>query len=392
MMPALTTKLHQTLGSRNAFPIFTAFAGAAILALVPGMVGAQQRSGQSAPPEQANVKPVNNLPNPYETVRNWGALPDGRTWGSVSAVNVDADGKHIWAADRCGSNSCVGSDVDPIVRLDPGGRVVQSFGAGLLIWPHGMDVDLQGNVWVADTRSARPNELEMYPNAAGKGHAVIKFSPEGKVLMTLGTPGTAGDPPTHFNEPNDVLVAPDGSIFVAEGHSTQLGDEPGPAPIARISKFSPDGRLIKSWGSWGNEPGQFRSPHSLAMDSRGRLFVADRGNGRIQIFDQDGKYLDTWYQFSRISGIYIDAKDVLYGIDSDSDENRNPGWRKGLRVGSARTGEVMYFVPEHFTKRAPGMGGYGSMGEGVTVDAQGNVFAGEVAIKGLTKFIPRLIP
>ena len=133
MMPALTTKLHQTLGSRNAFPIFTAFAGAAILALVPGMVGAQQRGGQSAPPEQANVKPVNHLPNPYETVRNWGVLPDGRTWGSVSAVNVDADGKHIWAADRCGSNSCVGSDVDPIVRLDPGGRVVQSFGAGLLV-------------------------------------------------------------------------------------------------------------------------------------------------------------------------------------------------------------------------------------------------------------------
>jgi streptogramin lyase len=391
MMPRSTTALWQRLGLRTTFPIFTAIAGAAILALVPGMVRAQQRGGQSAPPEQAKVKPVNNLPNPYETVRDWGTLPNGRSWGSVSAVNVDADGKHIWAGDRCGTNSCAGSTVDPIVRLDPDGKVVQSLGAGMLIWPHGMDVDRQGNVWVADARSATPKELEMYPNAADKGHAVIKFSPEGKVLMTLGTPGTAGDLPTHFTEPNDVLVAPDGSIFVAEGHSAQFMDEPGPGAIGRISKFSADGKFIKSWGSWGYGPGQFRAPHSLAMDSRGRLFVADRGNRRIQIFDQDGAHLDTWYQFSRISGLFIDAKDVLYGIDSESDENYNPGWRKGLRVGSARTGEVMYFVPEHVSKRASGMGGYGSMGEGVAVDAQGNVFAGEVGpIQGLTKFIPRL--
>ena len=110
------------------------------------------------------------------------------------------------------------------------------------------------------------------------------------------------------------------------------------------------------------------------MDSRGRLFVADRGNRRIQIFDQEGKHLDTWYQFSRISGLYIDRNDTLYAIDSESDDNYNPGWRKGLRVGSARTGEVWYFVPEHVSKNASGMGGYGSMGEGVAVDAAGNVY------------------
>ncbi|MDA1235140.1 MAG: peptidyl-alpha-hydroxyglycine alpha-amidating lyase family protein [Acidobacteria bacterium] len=393
MMPTLKTALCQKLGLRTTFPIFTAIAATAILAaFVPGMVGAPQGGGQSATPEQVKVKPVNYLPNPYETVPNFGTLPDGRTWGAVSAVNVDADGKHIWAGDRCGTNSCAGSDVDPIVKLDPNGKVVQSFGAGMLIWPHGMDVDRQGNIWVADTRSATPKELETSPDAAGKGHVVIKFSPQGKVLMTLGTPGTAGDLPTHFTEPNDVLVAPDGSIFVGEGHVSQGADNAAPAPVARMSKFSPDGKLTKSWGSWGSGPGQFRSPHSLAMDSLGRLFVADRGNSRIQIFDQDGKLLDTWYQFSRPSGVYIAANDVLYAIDSDSDEVRNPGWRKGLRVGSARTGEVTYFVPEHFTKRAPGQGVYGSMGEGVAVDAQGNVYAGEVAIRGLSKFIPRLIP
>jgi len=355
--------------------------------------GAAQLGGHSAPPEHANVQPINNLPNPYETIRNWGTLPDGRSWGSVSALDVDVDGRHIWAADRCGANACVGSNLDPIVKLDPEGNVVASFGAGLIAWPHGMDVDHEGNVWVADARGPNARELEQFPDARNVGHSVIKFSPEGEVLLVLGTPGEGGEPPTHLYEPNDVLVAPDGTIFVAEGHNAQFLDEAsGPDAVGRISKWSPDGTLIKTWGTWGYEEGQFRGPHSLAMDSQGRLFVADRGNRRIQIFDQDGNYLDTWYQFSRISGLHINADDVLYAIDSESDDNYNPGWRKGLRVGSARTGEVWYFVPEHVSERPSGMGGYGSMGEGVTADAEGNVYAGEVGpVQGLTKFIPRLI-
>ena len=364
----------------------------ALLILVPATVWSQR--GATGPPEHADVEPVNHLPNPYETVRDWGTLPDARVWGSVSAVNVDIDGKHIWVGDRCGTNSCVGSDVDPIVKLDPEGNVVQSFGAGLITWPHGMDVDREGNVWIADARSARPQELEQFPDGGGTGHTVLKFSPEGELLLTLGTPGEAGDPPTHFTEPNDVLVAPDGSIFVAEAHSAQFMDEPGPRAIGRISKFAPDGTFLKSWGSWGYGDGQFRAPHSFAMDSQGRLFVADRGNRRIQIFDQEGNHLDTWYQFSRNSGIFIDQNDVLYAIDSESDENYNPGgWRKGLRIGSAKTGEVWYFIREHVSERPSGMGGVGSMGEGVTVDGAGNIIAGEVGpIKGLTKFIPRLLP
>jgi sugar lactone lactonase YvrE len=362
---------------------------AAALVLISGSVAAQR--GASGPPEHAKITPVNNLPNPYETVRNWGTLPSGRTWGSVSAIHVDVDGKHIWAGDRCGTNSCAGSTVDPIVKLDPSGKTVASFGAGQIIWPHGMDVDRQGNVWIADARAASKEELSKFPNAAGKGHTVMKFSPQGKLLLTLGTPGQTGNPPTHFTEPNDVLVAPDGSIFVGESHNAQFLDKPGPDAIGRISKFAPDGKFIKSWGAFGYGNSEFRGPHSLAMDSQGRLFVADRGNRRIQIFDQEGKHLATWYQFSRISGLYIDRNDVLYAIDSESDENYNPGWRKGLRVGSARTGEVWYFTPEHVSKQPSGMGGYGSMGEGVAVDAAGNVYGGEVGpIQGITKFIPRL--
>jgi DNA-binding beta-propeller fold protein YncE len=347
--------------------------------------------GASGPPEHAKVTPINNLPNPYETVRDWGRLPEGRRWGSVSAVHVDIDGAHIWAGDRCGANACVGSTLDPILKLDPNGKVVQSFGAGLILWPHGMDVDREGNIWIADARSATPQELAKFPEWKNKGHAVLKFSPQGKLLMTLGTPGEAGDPPARFTEPNDVLVAPDGSIFVAEAHNAQFLDQDAPNGIGRISKFDKDGKFIKSFGSYGYGNSQFRGPHSLAMDSRGRLFVADRGNRRIQIFDQEGKYLDTWYQFSRISGIYIDRNDTLYAIDSESDDNYNPGWRKGLRVGSARTGDVWFFVPEHVSRQPTGMGGYGAMGEGVAVDRAGNVYGGEVGpVQGLTKFIPRL--
>jgi DNA-binding beta-propeller fold protein YncE len=365
-------------------------AGAGHLAAQPAAPQGPPR-GASAPPEHAKVTPINHLPNPYETVRNFGTLPDGRKWGSVSAVAVDPDGKHIWAGDRCGSNSCAGSDVNPIVKLDPTGKVVASFGAGLIMWPHGIDVDKQGNVWVVDARSATPAEIAKFPNAAGKGHTVLKFSPQGKLLLTLGTPGTAGAPPKAFTEPNDVAIAPDGSIFVAEAHNDQFMDQNAPQGVGRVSKFKADGTFIKSFGKYGYGAGEFRGAHALAFDSKGRLFVADRGNRRIQIFDQEGKHLDTWYQFSRISGLHITADDTLYAIDSESDDNYNPGWRKGLRVGSARTGEVWYFVPEHVSKQASGMGGVGSMGEGVTVDAAGNVFAGEVGpIQGMTKFIPRL--
>lgn len=386
------TTLQTTPLSRSGLrPLSTVLFLAGLL-LLPHTATGQR--GASGPAAHADVMPVNHLPNPYELLRDWGILPDGRSWGSVSAVNVDVDGVHIWAGDRCGVNSCAESNVDPIVKLDPEGNVVQSFGAGLITWPHGMDVDREGNVWVADARAPNAGELERTPDAPLNGHQVVKFSPEGEVLLVLGTPGEAGHPPTHFTEPNDVLVAPDGNIFVGESHGAQFLDEPGPNAIGRITKWAPDGTFIKSWGTWGYEDGQFRAPHSLAMDSQGRLFVADRGNRRIQIFDQEGTHLDTWYQFSRISGLFIDQDDVLYAIDSESDDNYNPGgWRKGLRIGSASTGEVWYFIPEHVSERPSGMGGYGSMGEGVTADAQGNVIAGEVGpIQGLTKFVPRLIP
>jgi DNA-binding beta-propeller fold protein YncE len=272
-----------------------------------------------------------------------------------------------------------------MVKLDPSGRVVASFGAGQIIWPHGMDVDAEGNIWVADARLANEREIEANPAARNHGSSVLKFSPDGELLMVIGTPGEMGDPPTHLTEPNDVLVAPNGRIYIGETHGAQFQDEPGPNSKSRITIWEPDGTYVGSFGEWGQEDGQFRAPHSLAMDSQGRLFVADRGNNRIQIFTQDGEHLDTWYQFSRNSGIFIDKHDVLYAADSESGSvNPDHGdWLRGIRIGSAVTGEVEFFIPD------PDPDCRGTCtAEGVVADKHGNIFGAEVGpVGGVKRYV-----
>jgi streptogramin lyase len=319
-----------------------------------------------APPSaQINIQPTNDLPNPYQTVEGWANMPEGRTWGSTSAVDIDPDGKSIWVAERCGSNSCVGSDLPVVLKFDPSGKLVASFGAGIFIFPHGIHVDRDGNVWVTDAQGTE-----------GKGHQVFKFSPDGKLLMTLGKAGVTGEGPDTFNQPSDVITAPNGDIFVADGHGRDSN--------ARIVKFTKDGKFIKAWGKKGSAPGEFDTPHGLAMDSRGRLFVADRNNNRIQIFDQEGKFLEEWKQFSRLSGIYIDRNDILYGADSESNTKRNPGWKRGIRIGSAKDGKVTAFIPD--PNPDPDNSGT-SAAEGVAADAQGNVYGAEVGPRALKKYV-----
>jgi sugar lactone lactonase YvrE len=343
---------------------------------------------------QADAGPVNDRPNPYQTVENQFNLPDGRTWGSTSAVEIDKDGRSIWVAERCGANSCADpatgkmSPLDPVLKFDASGKLVKSFGAGMIAFAHGIFVDRDGNVWVTDANDNRPRPARgaapgtPAPAAPAKlvGHQVIKFSPDGKVLMTLGKAGVAGNPPEALTEPNDVVVAPNGEIYVAEGHAGQNANA-GPDTIARISKFTKDGKFIKSWGKMGTGPGEFRTPHSLAFDSQGRLFVADRGNVRLQIFDQDGKLLAQTKAFSRLSGIYIDRNDTLYGADSESSDTSNKGWKRGMRIGSAKDLTVQYFIPDP-EKNATGT----SAAEGVAVDAQGNIYGAEVGPKAVKKY------
>ncbi|HEY6402414.1 MAG TPA: hypothetical protein VI479_13450, partial [Blastocatellia bacterium] len=153
---------------------------------------------------QGNVQPVNDLPNQYATVENWAKMPEGRGWGATSAVDIDPDGKSIWVAERCGANTCVGSNLPTVLKFDASGKLVKSFGEGTLIFPHGIHVDRNGNVWVTD--GIPPGSATQ--GTAGKGHIVVKFSPNGKVLMTLGKAGVAGDGPETFNQPSDVVTAP----------------------------------------------------------------------------------------------------------------------------------------------------------------------------------------
>ena len=307
--------------------------------------------------------------NPYRAADPaFGELPGDREYGATSAVYPSPDGQTIWVAERCGENTCKGSDVDPILQFDLEGNLLQSFGAGMFVWPHGMHVDQDGNVWVTDA-------VGYGVDPEGMGHVIYKFSPEGELLMTLGEKGVAGDGPNQFNKPSDVLVAPDGSIFVADGHDASGNN--------RIVKLNSEGEFIKQWGTTGGDSAEFRDPHALAMDSQGRLFVGDRGNSRVQVFDQEGNYLATWTQFGRPSGLFIDDNDVLYAADSESNTARNPGWKRGIYIGSVQDGWVTALIPDP----EPDPDNSGTSGaEGVAVDAQGNVYGAEVGPRTVRKY------
>ena len=305
---------------------------------------------------QSLVAPRNDLPQPYRTTRDWGELPAGVKWAAVTAVETARDGT-IYVINRCFANSCAGRSEAPILKYNADGKLLQSWGQGLFIFPHGATVDREGNLWVTDARGEN-----------GKGHQVFKFDSHGKVLMTLGKAGVSGSGPDLFDQPTDVVVAANGDIFVTDSHRNGKNN--------RVVKFTKRGKFVKEWGTKGSGPGEFREPHTIAMDSRGRLFVGDRENNRIQIFDQDGNYLDEWRQFGRPSGIFI-KDDTIYVTDSESGPDTGahelPGIKKGIRIGSVKDGTVSAFI-EDSESTAPEHSG----AEGVGVDAQGNVYGAVV--------------
>ena len=315
--------------------------------------------------------------NPYRADYDWGNLPDDRTWGSVSGIYPSNDGETIWVADRCGANSCIGSDLDPVLQMDPDGNVLRSFGAGMFAWPHQLHVDSDDNIWVVDGDIPGAEE-------AGLGSAVYKFSPDGELLMTLGVPGQPGNAPAGLIRPTDLVIAEDGTVFLGVGH--------GPREPNRILRFGSDGTYLGAFGETGYGPGQFLEPHHIAMDSAGRLFVADRYNNRIQILDQQGNFISSWTQFGRPSGIYIDENDMIYVGDSESGpaENeytgqRNAGWERGIRIGDARTGWVFHFIPESWNRDSMNVMSF-SGPEGLAVDNEGNIYAAEVFHQRVVKY------
>ncbi|HEX7793632.1 MAG TPA: hypothetical protein VF456_04735, partial [Vicinamibacterales bacterium] len=369
--------------------IARAFAAVSAILLISACGGSSAQSPAGAGSPSATPAAAGNsitgqgLPNPAPNVtRNWGQLPAGRTWGTTAGIDIDPKDGNVWAYERCGAGAgggagggpvdCETNPVDPIFKFDrKTGAVLANFGKGVMVTPHGISVDKDGNVWVADFSG----------NKAGtKGHQVHKFSPSGEKLLSLGIAGKPGNADGQFNQPNDVVVGPDGSIYVADGHDAQgmttnqaITEGLGRGATSRISKFSPDGKFVKSWGKIGIRHGEFRTPHALVFDARGRLWVADRGNHRIEIFDQNGTYLESRYQFSRPSGLFIKG-DTLYVIDSESGPLNHTNWRNGVRIGPVDEDRVTGYIPPFEREDRLGQG---VAGEGVAVDADGTVFAAE---------------
>ncbi|PYR51186.1 MAG: hypothetical protein DMF95_08915 [Acidobacteria bacterium] len=339
----------------------------------------QQRGGT---PQTDKVQPVNSGANPYRVIRNWAQAPEGREWGGSNGVAIDRDGRSVWATDRCSPGTtpgCLGTKANPVHKFDESGKEIKSFGGAMFVWPHGIHVDRDGNVWVTDARAPSPDDLNRFPGERDKGSVVVKFSPEGKVLMTLGKPGVRANPPEGLTDPTDVVTDPgNGDVYVAESHT----DVTAPNLVGRISVFDKSGKFLRTIGKAGTGPGEFRTPHALEFDSRGRLIVADRHNHRIQILSKEGKFLAAYDQFGRISGLAIDGNDMIYTADSESTERAHPGWLKGIRIGSLKDGKVTMFIPPHKTD-APD----GAMGEGIAIDAAGNLYTAEATLRGVTKYV-----
>ena len=364
--------------------LFSALGVCAAFLLATGDTGtsahAQAKPAGAARAAAANFITGEGLPNPAPVVtRNWGQLPAGRKWGTSAGIDIDPKDGQVWAYERCGAGtagggpvSCDNNLVDPIFKFDRRtGAVLANFGKGLMVTPHGIHVDKDGNVWIADFA---------HNEAGTKGQQVHKFNPKGEKLLSLGIAGKPGNADGQFNQPNDVVTGPDGSIYVSDGHDGQgmitnaaIAEGLKRGATARISKFTADGKFIKSWGKLGVRHGEFRTPHAMVFDAKGRLWVADRGNHRLEIFDQEGNYLESRYMYGRISGMFIKG-DTMYAIDSESGPLNHVGWRNGVRIGHIDEDRITAFIgPFERDDRVY----QGTAGEGVAVDADGNVYAAE---------------
>jgi DNA-binding beta-propeller fold protein YncE len=353
-----------------------------VVALSVPVAMAQNARGGTAQTDK--LQPVNAGANPYRVIKDWAQLTlEKRPWGGSNGVAIDRDGRSVWAVDRCSPGTtpgCLGTKTNPVHLFDESGKEVRSFGGGMFVWPHGIHVDRDGNVWVADARAPGPDDLKKFPGEGNKGSTVVKFSPEGKVLMTLGKPGVRGNPPAALTDPTDVVTDPgNGDVYVAESHT----DVTDPSLIGRISVFDRNGKFLRVIGKTGTGPGEFRTPHALEFDSQGRLIVADRHNHRIQILTKQGKFVAEYGEFGRSSGLAIDRNDVIYTADSESDAARHPGWQRGIRIGSVKDGKVTIFVPPHAVSNSS----EGAMGEGIAIDTAGNIFTAEAQLRGVTKYV-----
>lgn len=347
--------------------------------------------GGTAYAQQAQYPTPTELPNPYRLVEGWPTLPpsmNGGHWGEVIRVHVDAKG-NVWVFHRCfnvvpaGSATCVGRGAanPPILEFDPAGKLLKSFGSGLFAYPHGFTMDREGNLWATDVNDSETILGMPARNVDGivMGEEVLKLNPEGQILLVLGKEGVAATGSDGFDRPTSVAVAPNGAIFVSDGH------DPNKFGTARVVKFSKDGHFVKAWGRKGSAPGEFDEPHDLFVGgSRGWVYVADRKNNRIQVFDQDGKFLQEWKQFGQPSSVFVGTDDTIYVGASFPDSSAKKGELRGIVIGNAIDGSLKAFIPDPADLDKVIRG---TSASGIAADRMGSVYAADVGAHNLRKYV-----
>ena len=340
---------------------------------------------------QTSYPTPRELPDPYRLVEGWPAIPksmNGGHWGEVIRVHVAPNG-NVWVFQRCfnvvppGHATCInrGPANPPILEFNPAGALIRSFGAGLYAYPHGFTVDGQGNLWTTDVNDEATVLGMPAKNAAGvlMGQEVLKLSPEGRVLMTLGKEGVSGDGPDTFDRPTGVAIGTNGDIFVTDGHAPNAHNN------ARVMKFSRDGKFIKSWGQKGAAPGEFDEPHDIFIGgTQNRVYVADRKNARIQVFDQNGKFIAAWKQFGEPSSVFVGKDDTIYVGAAFRDVSVKKGQLRGIVVGNAKDGSLKAFIPD---PADPDKLDVGTTASGIAADAEGSIYAADVAAHNLRKYV-----
>ncbi len=302
------------------------------------------------------LMPNVNLATSYSVDRTWPQKPRGVPWGAMSGVAVDGL-QRVWLLTR---------STTPVQVYDASGKYICGWGGDLIKVPHGFELDHQGNVWVADCED----------------HSVMQFSPEGILLRTLGTCGVPGNDESHFNLPTDMAVTPTGEVFVADGYGN-----------SRIVHFDRHGKFVNQWGRFGTKPGEFSIPHAIIHDSRGRLYVADRNNVRIQVFGQSGTLLDVWDNLLVPWGLCLGGNDEVWACGSSP-----MTWVEGQEcLGCPPKDQlIMRFSPSGkllslwtFPKGEDGKERPGELNwlHGIALDVQGNLFLGDIIGCRLQKFI-----
>ena len=285
----------------------------------------------------------------YQVVHGWPRLPDGFALGEVSGVGVDSH-NHIFVFHR--------GDRPVLCFDEETGDILASWGDGMFESAHGLAIDHQDNVWVTDNTT----------------HQVFKFSHDGELLMTLGAKGVPGLDGNHFNKPTDVAVAADGEIFVSDGYGN-----------SRISKFSSKGKFLLDWGHKGDASGEFHTPHGITLDSEGRVYVADRTNARIQVFDENGNFLHQFKsdQLGRPWGLEVGRDGYLYVVDGGDYRPQPPDRGRLLKLNTS--GKIL--------QTWSSFGSYDGQlywGHDVAVSGKGNVYVTDVHLgMRVQKFAPR---